>query len=128
MSILVGITALATLVDTPAGQEGDRNSDRTGAYPWSSLQDISPLSRSSASPTSQAVCASSNRLAALLALTVLRSAKASPPGARTAYGGRCGGPNGLTVATEIREHSYHGGIWRGASRSSPEPRADAGRA
>ena len=50
-----------------AGHEGDRNSDRTGAYPWSSLQDISPLSRSSASPTSQAVCASSNRLAALLA-------------------------------------------------------------
>jgi hypothetical protein len=47
------------------------------------------------------VCASSNRLAALLALTVLRSANASPR-ARTADGRRCGGLDGLTVATEIR--------------------------
>src|SRR2546430_16440900 len=34
--------------------------------------------------------------------------KSVAPGARTADGRRCGGPNGLTVATEIREHSYHG--------------------
>jgi quinol monooxygenase YgiN len=47
-------------------------SDRPGAHSWSSLQDTSPLSRSSASPTSRAVCASSNRLAGQLAASTSR--------------------------------------------------------
>jgi quinol monooxygenase YgiN len=49
--------------------------DRTGTHPWSSLPDTSPLRRSRASPTSRAVCASSNRLAGQLAASTSRPAR-----------------------------------------------------